>query len=130
MTLLHFHVDTHDVGYMPDPDNIATFVAIDDAIDDTIVRAEEWLDYVTQGDLETPTRGQPHATEPHTYADEIESVDGQINEIQENLRTNEEYTVEVVKTGLLIILEDGVAVIELTPCSEDTCDEYRDEWIT
>jgi predicted RNase H-like HicB family nuclease len=51
MPLLHFHVDNHDVGYMPDPDNVVTFVAIDDAIDYVLTRAEEWLDYVTEGEL-------------------------------------------------------------------------------
>lgn len=130
MPLLHFHVDNHDVGYMPDPDNIATFVAIDDAIDDTITRAEWWLDSVAEGEPDTPTRGQPHVTEPHTYADEIDAVEDQIKEVQDNLRTNEEYTEQVAKEGLLFVLEDGVSVIELTPCSEDSCEEYRDEWIT
>jgi hypothetical protein len=130
MPLLHFHVDNHDVGYMPDPDNVVTFVAIDDAIDYVLTRAEEWLDYVAEGEPETPTRGQSHRTNPHTYADEIENVDGQIKEIQKELRTNEEFTEQVAREGLLIVLEDGVSVIELTPCSEDTCDDYRDEWVT
>lgn len=129
MPQLHFHVDTHDVGYLPDPDNVATFVAIDDAIDDVITRAEQWLDNVAQVEPETPTRGQPYATDPHTHADEEKAVDEQIEEVQQSLRTNEEYTADVAKQGLLIVLEDGVSVIELTPCSEDTCEQYRDEWI-
>lgn len=129
MALLHFHVDSHDVGYMSDPDNIATFAAIDDAIDDVVTRAEEWLDHVSQLNPDEPTRGQPHATDPHTNDHELEAVNDQIKEIQDNLRTNEEYTEQVAKAGLLIVLEDGVSVIELTPCSEDTCDDYMDEWI-
>jgi hypothetical protein len=132
MPLLHFHVDSHDVGYMPDPDNVATFVAIDDAIDYVITRAEEWLDNVAviaDEDPHTPTRGQPYATEPHTYGQELLDVNAAVKEIQESLRTNDEFTADVTRQGLLIVMEDGWSVIELTPCSEDTCDEYREEWI-
>ena len=127
--MLHFHVDTHDVGYMPDTDNISTFLAVDAALDDVIVRAEDWLDSVAQQEPDAAIRGQMYASEPYTYADEERDVDKQIEEIQENLRTNEEFTAEVAQAGYLIILEDGVAVIELSPCAEEVCQEYRDEWI-
>lgn len=131
MPLLHFHVDTHDVGYMPDPDNVATYVAIDDALDDAMTRGEDWIDQITMADDPTiPVRGQSYASKPHTYGDEILAVDGQIKEIQDNLRTNEDFTEQIAREGLLIVLEDGQSVIELTPCSEDACEEYRDEWVT
>lgn len=129
MALLHFHVDNHDVGYMPDPDNIATHTTIDGAVDDAITRAEEWIDTITMiDDPKAPVRGQAFAAEPWTYGQEILNVDGQIKEIQESLR-KEETMENIAKAGLLFVLEDGVAVIELSPCSEVVCNDYRDEWI-
>lgn len=133
MPLLHFHVDQHDVGYMPDPDNVATHQAVDSAVDDLISRAEDWLDHVAQtveADPEAITRGQPFATEPHTFVDEENAVNSEIEEIQENLRTNDDFTVDVAKSGYLMVLEDGISVIELTPCAETTCEDYYDEWVT
>lgn len=129
MPLLHFHVDNHDVGYLPDPDNVATHTTIDGAIDDAITRAEEWIDQlVMMDDPDAVVRGQAFATEPFTYGQEVLSVDKQIKEVQGWLR-EEDGTEKIAKGGLLFVLEDGVSVIELTPCSEDTCDEYREEWI-
>lgn len=126
---LHFHTENHDVGYMPDPDNVSTFTAIDSALDDIIVRAENWLENVSQHEPDMVIRGQTFATTPVTYRDEEIAVDQQVEEIQESLRTNEEFTAEVAKHGYLIILEDGVSVIELTPCSEEVCESYRSDWV-
>lgn len=130
MPLLHFHVDNHDVGYMPDPDGMSTHATIDGAVDDAITRAEDWIDQITMMDTpDEPTRGQPYATEPHTCGQEVLAVDNQIKEIQESLRTDEEFMDSVAKEGLLFVLENGVSVIELTPCAELHCLDYREEWI-
>ena len=132
MPQLHFHVDNHDVGYMSDPDNVATYLAIDDAVDDAISRAEQWLDdaaIIANEDPEMPTRGQPFVKEPHTYALEVKVVEEQIEETQEKLRTNEEAMTDIAKEGLLFVLENGLSVIEVTPCSEDACEAYREDWI-
>jgi len=132
MPMLHFHVMTNDVGFLPDPDNVATHIPIDSAIDDLITRAEEWMDtaaVVMDEDPTTPTRGQAFLRNPHTYQDEVGDIDEQIKEIQGSLSTDETFTEQVAHKGLLITLEDGIAVIELTPCSEEACETYRKDWI-
>lgn len=132
MPMLHFHVMTNDVGYLPDPDDVATHIPIDSAIDDLITRAEEMMDTaatVADEDPTTPTRGQAFRINPHTYQEEVDDIDEQIKEIQGSLHNDETFTEQVATKGLLVTLEDGMSVIELTPCSEEACETYRKDWI-
>ena len=133
----HFHVDTHDVGYHPDADNVYTYTAIDSAIAEVIYRAEECMNHaadLAEVEPELATRGQSFVQDPHTYLDEVRTLDKQIKEItdSQNLAPegeDDDYNAIVARRGLLFVLEDGVAVIELTPCAEDTCETYRKDWI-
>ena len=131
MPYRHFHVDLHDVGFQPDPDSVSTHMTIDGALDDATTRAEEWLDQASDMAATDPlsvTRGSL-ASSPHTYVQEIVEIDAQVQAILHAIATDEDYTADIARKGLLIVLEDGVAVIELVPCSEDTCETYRKDWI-
>jgi hypothetical protein len=124
----HFHVDSHDVGYNPYADAVSTHLTIDGAIWDALAAAEQHIEHLATLDPDQAIRGQTFSTKPITNAAEVEAVERQIHEITMLLNT-EDYTAEVAKKGLLIVLDHGVAVIELTPCSEDTCETYRKDWI-
>lgn len=125
----HFHVDLHDIGYQPDADDVSTHLTIDGALDDATTRAEEIIDQLSELDPTEPIRGQVLVVAPVTNEAEIEAIDAQVKSILKALSTNGEYTADVARKGLLIVIEDGIAVIELIPCSEDACETYRKEWI-
>jgi len=124
----HFHIDEHDIGYNPDPDRVVTHLTIDGAIWDALATAERHIEHLTTLDPDEAIRGQSFASTPVTHAAEVTAVEKQIHQITTLLETGD-YTAEVAKKGLLIVLDDGVAVIELTPCSEDVCEIYRKDWI-
>ncbi len=124
----HFHVDTHDVGYHPYATDVFTHLTIDGAIGDALTTAERHIEHLATLDPDKAIRGQMFTIKPVTNAAEVEAVERQIHEITTLLKT-EDYTAEVAKKGLLIVLDHGVAVIELIPCSEDACETYRKDWI-
>ncbi len=124
----HFHVDSHDVGYNPDADAVFTHLTIDGAIWDALAIAERHIEHLATLDPDEAIRGQMFMTKPKTNAVEVEAVERQIHEIKTLLKT-EDYTADVAHKGLLIVLDHGVAVIELIPCSEDACETYRKDWI-
>ncbi len=126
---MHFHTDFHDIGYLPDADGVVTHVTIDGALDDVTLRAEVLIDDLSQLDPTESIRGQQFAILPITNAHQITALDDQVKTILESIATDEEYSAAIARRGLLIIVDDGLAVIELTPCSEKSCDTYREEWI-
>ncbi len=126
---LHFHVDLHDVGYHPDADGVVTHLTIDGALDDATTRAEDLIEALSQLDPTEVIRGQQYVESPVTNADEIASLDTQINDILNSISTDEEYNASIARKGLLIVVDDGIAVIELTPCAEESCDIYRKDWV-
>ena len=136
MPQIHFHVDLHDVGYNPDVDAVSTHLTIDGAIDDATTRAEEIIDDLSALPPEDIIRGQEHRQHPVTNEAEIEAIDAQVKAIiaaqgqdWEGPDGIEDYNAMIARKGLLIVIEDGVAVIELVPCSEDVCETYRKDWI-
>ena len=126
---MHFHTDFHDIGYLPDADGVITHVTIDGALHDVTGRAEVLIDSLSQQDPNEVIRGQQFAETPITVAHEITALDDQMKSILDSIKTDEDYTATVARQGLLIVVDDGLAVIELTPCSEAGCDIYRKEWI-
>lgn len=129
MSQLHFHVRQNDVGYMPDPDNVYTYVAVDDAIEDALQRLDDHADAMSQLDPGEAIRGQPHATEPWTAGEEVTDTEAMISNTR-RLMADHDFSLVVAQEGLMYPIEMGVAVIVIDPCSEASCEEYRDEWIT
>ncbi len=136
MTQMHFHVDLHDIGYQPDSDAVSTHLTIDGALDEATTRAEEIIDALSELDPKEIIRGQALVgtitgvgTDPVTNEAEIEAIDAQVKSILNAIATDEDYSADIALKGMLIVIEDGIAVIELVPCSEDTCETYRKEWI-
>lgn len=126
---MHYHVDQHDIGYHPDADIVVTHLTIDGALDDATTRAEDLIEALSQLKPTDAIRGQMTAETPVTNAEEIEMLDIQIKSILNAIATDEEYTADIARKGLLIVVDNGIAFIELTPCSEAICDTYREEWI-
>ena len=129
MTYRHFHVDLHDIGYQPDPEAVSTHLTIDGALDDATTRAEQIIDDLSALDPKEIIRGQAHTETPVTNEAEIDAIDSQVKSILDAIATDEDYSADIARKGLLIVIEDGIAVIELVPCSEDACETYRKEWI-
>lgn len=115
---IHFHVVENDTGYLPDSDP-ATFEAIDEAIEAVLSDAETFMDSLAQLPNDEIIRGQAYADPPKTAGQELSDVQAQVDEVRENLRTNEEFTTEVAQNGLLVVLDDGMRVIELSPCVDE-----------
>jgi hypothetical protein len=129
MPIMHFHVDEHDVGYQPDADNVATHLTIDGALNDALTRTEDLINALAQLDPADPIRGQQFTSNPVTNATEIDALVAQMKEVLTSISTDENYTADVARRGLLIAVDHGWAVIELIPCSEDVCETYREDWI-
>lgn len=127
----HFHVDLHDIGYQPDPESVSTHLTIDGALDDATTRAEEIIDDLSALDPKEAIRGQALVitADVVTNEAEIDAIDAQVKSILDAIATDEDYSADIAVKGMLIVIEDGIAVIELVPCSEDACETYRKDWI-
>lgn len=126
---LHFHVRQNDAGYMPDPDNVATHEAVDDAIEDMIERLDLWADDVSRRPADEITRGQPHHKNPWTYGEELVLIDEELARIK-HARDTTDLSLEVAQNGMFVPLEAGMSIISIDPCSMQECEEHRDEWVT
>lgn len=118
MTQLHFHVDQHDVGYMPNngPD---FYDSIHGALRGVWDLAEQHIEYYSQVDQDMLVRGQIGSDDNWTYADEIEDVERQMKEFRAKVSEDLEYVAELAANGLLIVLDAGIAVIEMGPCANE-----------
>lgn len=128
--MTHFHTNRHDAGYLSnsEPNFYADF---DSAWESVKWEAESHMDYYAQGDLDEPIRGQvgtaDGSRELVTARDEIDEVERQLAEMEANL-ADPAYRASAEAAGLAIVLEDGVAVIELEPCNLAECEaEFADD---
>jgi hypothetical protein len=128
LSLLHFHVVENDVGYLPESDP-GVHPAVDDAIRDALDAAERHMEALSQRDEVDIIRGQVTAAEPVTVRQEIDNVQEQVDEIKEWLETDPEFTTRVAKGGLMIVLDDGWRVIEISPCADLDCEIGDSDWI-
>lgn len=121
--MVHYHTNRHDVGYLPEtePNMFETF---EDAWSSVKEDVDAHIDYYSQGDETEIIRGQVGGNV--TAKDEMAEVERQVAEFDRNL-TDPAYRKEAETKGLYIVLEDGIAVIELEPCAEThDPDEYGD----
>jgi hypothetical protein len=118
MAQIHFHVVENDVGYLPDDDSPNLYEAVDEAIDAALEAAERHMDATSQMDDGEIIRGQQYAKTPVTAGMEISNVQAQVDEI-ERQRKETDLSLDVANHGLIIVLENGIRVIEIMPCVED-----------
>lgn len=119
---MHYHTNSHDVGYLSN-DEPNLFETFEDAWSDVKESANAHIEYYAQGDETAIIRGQVGGNV--TAKDEMAEVERQIAEFERNL-ADPQYRKETETKGLYIVLDDGIAVIELIPCSEDHGDEFED----
>jgi len=123
----HYHVDEHDVGYLPEQD-IETYLTLTDAWNAVCARIESHLDYCGEADLDDTVRGSSE----WIYADEIQDVEDQRAQLDEAIRNgvapkwNTITRGAIERDGLAIVLDAGIRVIELSPCTAPKCEAFRE----
>jgi len=126
--MIHFHTNRHDAGYLSN-DEPNYFASFEDAWQSVKFEAESHIDYYSQGELDVPIRGQisrSDSLEMVTAADEIDEVERQVAEFERHL-VDPDYRARVERDGLVLVLEDGIAVIELAPCQLTDCEEINED---
>jgi hypothetical protein len=111
----HYHVMVNDVGYMPDVENIGTYLHLDDAIEDMLERVDEHLEALSQSE-DPETRGGT------LIVDEVASIEQQLVDYRE-AAAKPDHKKLLATYGYWFGLDGGIAVVELSTCVENCLSE-------